>query len=87
MKKHELAGHLSAIVKNLPRVKVMAVGKGDDPLGDVGVEAVRAGIAMGVAYASGLLGGKIPVESPEEAALRLMSASLEFLTGEDDDDE
>ena len=87
MKKHELAGHLSAIVKNLPRVKVMAVGKGDDPLGDVGVEAVRAGIAIGVSYAAGVLDGKMPVEAPDDAALRCMSAAFEFLTGEDDDDE
>lgn len=87
MNKKKLEKHLNAIVSNLPRVKVVAVGKDDDPLAGVGVEAIRAGVGMGVAYASGLLSGKIPVESPEEAALRLMSASLEFLTGEDDDDE
>lgn len=86
MNKKNLEKHFDAIVSNLPRVKVMAVGKGDDALPDVAVEAIRAGVGMGVAYASGVLGGKIPVESPEDAALRLMGASLEFLTGGGDDE-
>ena len=84
MKKKDLARHLDAVGANVTRVRVVPLGK--EVLTDAEVDALRVGIAVGVAYAATILDGEMPVEAPEGAVLTLVSAGIDVLTGGGDDE-
>lgn len=84
MKKKDLARHLDSVGANVRRVKVVPLGK--EVLTDAEVDALRVGIAVGVAYAATVLDGEMPVESPEGAVLTLVGAGIDVLTGGGDDE-